>query len=475
MMLILVVLAVAGVSHLHSAEAGTIRIIETGSEYTSIQAAIDAAAHGQTVEVGPGTYREHINFRGRNVMVRSEDPDDPAVVAATVIDGGGGGSVVTFVSRETASAVLAGFTITGGSAVDGGGIHCRNTAATITGNVIEGNSAGRWGGGISALNARPTIVGNTIRGNTANEGGGIHVYNQTPEIRGNVISGNSASSNGGGIYLISSDATIENCTISDNSAARGGGVYLRMSSPTVTNTVIAFSSAGAGIHNTLSGNPSVTYSNVYGNVAGEYIGMTDPTGDSGNISKDPLFAGGGDYHLQSTGGRWDPGARAWVIDDLHSPCIAAGDPASDYSNEPEPNGDCINMGAYGGTWQASMAAVSAPPLLSLDSPSPAILWPANGRVIPVSISGSVVDQGGGVGEAWLQVEDDYGELDGKHDITGSLGEDGSFSVVLDLIASRRGNDRSGRSYEISLHATSRAGMEADPVSVIVLVPHNRGR
>jgi len=36
-----------------------------------------------------------------------------------------------------------------------------------------------------------------------------------------------------------------------------------------------------------------------------------------------------------------------------SPCIDAGDPASDYSNEPAPNGGRINLGAYGNTSEAT--------------------------------------------------------------------------------------------------------------------------
>ena len=41
------------------------------------------------------------------------------------------------------------------------------------------------------------------------------------------------------------------------------------------------------------------------------------------------------------------------IDSETSPCIDAGDPSSDYTLEPKPNGDRINMGAYGNTPQAS--------------------------------------------------------------------------------------------------------------------------
>jgi hypothetical protein len=45
----------------------------------------------------------------------------------------------------------------------------------------------------------------------------------------------------------------------------------------------------------------------------------------------------------------------WVLDEVTSPCIDAGDPAADYSNEPAPNGGRINIGAYGGTAYASMS------------------------------------------------------------------------------------------------------------------------
>ena len=58
-----------------------------------------------------------------------------------------------------------------------------------------------------------------------------------------------------------------------------------------------------------------------------------------------------DVHLQSPYGRWTSGG--WVIDAQSSPCLDAGDPASNYSQEPQPNGNRINMGAYGNTPQAS--------------------------------------------------------------------------------------------------------------------------
>lgn len=73
----------------------------------------------------------------------------------------------------------------------------------------------------------------------------------------------------------------------------------------------------------------------------------------GCIFKDPLFAdlSSGDLHLKSKGGRWN--GTKWVSDTVTSPCINAGNPLSDYSKEPTPNGNRINMGAYGNTSEAS--------------------------------------------------------------------------------------------------------------------------
>ena len=60
--------------------------------------------------------------------------------------------------------------------------------------------------------------------------------------------------------------------------------------------------------------------------------------DAHSISTDPLFTDQfqSDYHLS-----------------VGSPAIDAGDPTSDYSKEPQPNGDRINMAAYGGTLEAA--------------------------------------------------------------------------------------------------------------------------
>ena len=71
----------------------------------------------------------------------------------------------------------------------------------------------------------------------------------------------------------------------------------------------------------------------------------------------PLFADAavGDYRLLSERGRYWPEHDVWVLDEVTSPCIDGGDPAIEPLGEPMPNGGAINMGAYGGTAQASMS------------------------------------------------------------------------------------------------------------------------
>jgi hypothetical protein len=95
-----------------------------------------------------------------------------------------------------------------------------------------------------------------------------------------------------------------------------------------------------------SSNPEIVYNDVEGGWPG-----------TGNIDSDPHFvdAVNGDYHLQSVAGSYHNGS--WVPDPLHSPCIDAGNPASPYGSEPEPNGDRVNIGMYGNTPEASKSLI----------------------------------------------------------------------------------------------------------------------
>jgi len=126
---------------------------------------------------------------------------------------------------------------------------------------------------------------------------------------------------------------------------------------TVRNNIITNTRSGAGINNVLTGTHSLFLQNncLYGNEGGDYIGVQAAPSD---IASDPQYAdrNNHDYHLKSKSGRWD--GSGWVTDSISSPCIDAGYSSSDYSVEPEDNGDRINIGPDGGTIYASKSGTS---------------------------------------------------------------------------------------------------------------------
>jgi hypothetical protein len=86
---------------------------------------------------------------------------------------------------------------------------------------------------------------------------------------------------------------------------------------------------------------------------------------AGVLRADPLFADPQkeDFHLKSKSGRWNPAAANgegdWVLDDVNSPGLDAGDPSSVFQNETIPNGGRINLGAWGNTPEASRSGLAA--------------------------------------------------------------------------------------------------------------------
>jgi len=255
-------------------------------------------------------------------------------------------------------------TITGNTVTQsGGGIFCRDTSAFIEDNTIMDNEAAFYGGGISSRGEN-IISRNKILNNRSEHGAGIEV-GESDTVVNNLICKNSSIHQGpcsltmgGGIYCHGQPAIINN-TISHNSADLGGGIHCCSSECTIKNCIIAFAIGCGGIY-VRPGNPepAISYCDVFENEGGNYANIQDLTGLRGNISENPRFANvdTNDYHLSSQTGRWDPSVELWVKDATHSSCIDAGDPSSEYSYEPTPNGEWVNMGAYGNTNEASMSA-----------------------------------------------------------------------------------------------------------------------
>jgi len=329
---------------------GPVQNLTDGKRYDYIRHAVNEAEPGDHIIVGTGIYPENINFNGKNLTLSSTDPNDPNVVAATVIDGGN--QAVTFSGGEDANCVLVGFTITNAN----NGIYCSDASPTIVNCCITGNA----GAGIKLYNSsNPILIGCSI---TTNAGSGIEMWKQAQgrrilynyaTITNCIITENSQHGIAGGI------PTITNCTIVANNQRGISG-----SEPTVTNSIIYYNSVdsdGVQIESNLT--VTVTYTDVQGGWPGTgnidelpcfvEAGFWDTSGTPEDINDD--FWVRGDYHLQSQAGRWNPNSQTWVQDIVTSPCINAGNPDSDCTAELLPNGERINMGAYGGTPKASMS------------------------------------------------------------------------------------------------------------------------
>jgi parallel beta-helix repeat protein len=160
------------------------------------------------------------------------------------------------------------------------------------------------------------------------------------------------------MYNEQSSPKVSNCTFSGNSAGNnGGGIYHQTdNNSTLTNCILWANSDNGGTDESAQ---------IHGGASSviKYCciqGWTGSLGGEGNIGADPCFADpcNGDYHLKSQAGRWDPNSESWIIDANTSLCIDAGNPGCPPANEPAPNGNRINMGAYGGTAEASKSPES---------------------------------------------------------------------------------------------------------------------
>lgn len=264
-------------------------------------------------------------------------------ITENIISSSGGG-----IHCQDTTGTIANSTISGNSAGDGGGIFTLagfEQLLTITNSTISQNSSG-YSGGIEA-NAPIVIENCTISGNISNyEAGGIRC--KSAEITNCTITGNSSYDGGGIGCKDGATTTITNCTITENIAHKGGGIHCPdRATTTITHSTISDNSAeyGGGIYafdaattivNCIFWGDSATegpeiwlgrddkpailtvrYSDVQG---GEAAAFTGPDSTlywlGGNINTEPIFVGGGDYHLSASSPCIDAGIDAGVYTDI---------------------------------------------------------------------------------------------------------------------------------------------------------------
>lgn len=312
----------------------------------TVTGAVEALPHGGgEVWVAAGTYPGPVTlgaftylyggFAGTESVRENRD----STRNLSILDGQAKGSGVTSVGSSYGR--LDGFTILNGS-------------GTSFGNAY---GAPTYGGGVFLLNSAITVANNTIFGCRAYIGGGIHIGpsivstsyqpidGNAATITNNRFLSNSAQSSGGGLYVMGAarisdnvfeanaapsgcaaaivgPARVTNNTVVSSTGTGGSNstgfsvlLYSTPAAATFANNIVAFNTNGVGVSTYYSTwtpllPPNLHHNDIYGNSAGDYYGVKDPTGASGNIQADPKFANlpFGDVHVQP-----------------YSPCRDAGD------------------------------------------------------------------------------------------------------------------------------------------------------
>ncbi len=297
---------------------GRVLNVDTGTNYDTIQAAINAAVNGDVIIVqNDNFYYEQVDFGGKNVTVRSGDITDTTDVNdysentmistkfahLRTVDPGiivdHNLSVIIFANSENNNAVLSGFRI-----IDGrrGGVHISHSEPKLENCIVSRNSTGAlntYGAGIYIDNSNSAIIEDcTISSNTDSiRGGGIYIAGTSivdinsciirentvdiqtnnsssgkgagiyieatasPVITDSNITSNSSPRDGGGIYCLSSTATLSGLTFTSNSSQRdGGGIYFSGQAPDVVDCNFSGNYAqfwGGGIYYIDGGNANL--------------------------------------------------------------------------------------------------------------------------------------------------------------------------------------------------------------------------
>ena len=372
---------VSGLSNVVTAVTADLRTIyvniEGTGDYPTIQEAIQSAAAGDLILVGPGRYTWANQARGDSLHDMINVPQDYADFEvrgiagpeATILDAQGQGKVMSVMggsagdpgNREYAGITIDGFTFTSGranaagpnpdepwsggglnlhltdtvvrnciftgnEATQGGGLWCGGQGDAIIENCLFENNKGLYGGGIMLINSEPriTVRNCTIRYNRATfEGGGIYVYHVTATLEDLLIVGNKSSDKGGGILFssLNSGCQVIRCTLADNDA-HGGSAILLTDTPElrIESTLLAFNTGSKPVSLLVNSWMDVGCTLVFGHDQGNqlpsrYIDL------GGNLETDPLFCDRVGYLLRG-----------------NSPCLPG--------NHPE-GADCGVIGARG--------------------------------------------------------------------------------------------------------------------------------
>jgi hypothetical protein len=236
------------------------------SEYSTIQAALDAAQDDEHVILEDGIHSGPGNVAlimpQKRLVIRSAGGPQRCR-----IDCAGAGRAFT-VSVGCRESRIQGLTILNGHAEEGGAILCtERSRVVIEGCVFHGNTGVQQGGAVYvAPQSDVVVLGCEFAGNQAQRGGALALEASMATVRDCRMIGNTADL-GGGIMCQWAAPRIEQCVLSGNSAFVGAGLFVKESTPVIVgctlyaNRAVSFGGGLGVVH----AEPVVTNSILSGN------------------------------------------------------------------------------------------------------------------------------------------------------------------------------------------------------------------
>ncbi len=274
--------------------------------FDSIQEAIEVAVPGATIVIRSGVYAENLSLLHKSVVLTGMDVNDANDWAFPVIQGVDEAPVITVRNVADPNTLLQGLIITQGNGKGAGGLDCHTSQLTLSNCLIVGNRC------------------------------------------------DFAHGMGGALRAYKSQVDLMNCTVSDNYGGQSGAALNALSNSTLT---VLDSILWNNVQGEVLADETSSVVIEYSDVTGGYEGV-------GNLDVDPGFVTLGHWeHALNPGMVVSPTQyyAIWMQGDYHlaenSPCIDAGDSSAASDLEPEPNGERVNLGAYGNTPQATTSSV----------------------------------------------------------------------------------------------------------------------
>lgn len=259
------------------------RVCADGCPYASVQAAVDAAADGDVIEIATGVYTDvhliggqrQIAYITKSLTLRGGYSADftawsPATYSTT-LDAQGAGRVIY--ASGNISVTLEGLRLVNGyHAASGAGVYAQDARVQVRNSLIGRNRVapsfhGNFGVGLYIAKGSLVMADSVVQeneplpgGNYSHDGGGLYASEAGVEIRNSQFLSNTAAfgtdscGTGGGMRLENCTSLLQGVTFRNNAATEcnggGGGLWTRIGSLRLLDSTFEGNTNGGAVVNT---------------------------------------------------------------------------------------------------------------------------------------------------------------------------------------------------------------------------------